>query len=182
MRPFKFELEMAKAPSMEHWQRGRLLEMAIKRGIERLVVGAVIADTADRVLLLRRAATDTYPGLWELPSGGVDDGEDLESAFKREVLEETGLTAEIGGFIDNFDYTTGSGARARQFVFHCEQATGHVRLNPAEHDDFQWAGLAALPDVSPEVTAILEKWSYSGIEGEHRPVRPAIDRIEGRPS
>jgi 8-oxo-dGTP diphosphatase len=159
LRPFKFELEIAKAPSVEHWQRSRLLEMAIKRGIERLVVGAVIADTAYRVLLLRRAATDTYPDLWELPSGGVDTGEDLASAFKREVFEETGLAAEIGGFINSFDYTTGSGARARQFVFHCEQATGHVMLNPAEHDDFKWASLAALPDVSREIAAILEQWS-----------------------
>lgn len=67
---------------MEQLQRERLVEMAADDGIERLVVAAVIADADDRVLL-RRAGTDTYPGLWELPSGGVDSGESLADAWSK---------------------------------------------------------------------------------------------------
>jgi 8-oxo-dGTP diphosphatase len=144
-------------------QRERLIDMAVKDGIERLVVGAVIADVDDRVLL-RRAPTDTFPGLWELPSGGVDAGEGLAAAYVREVFEETGLDAEIGWYVGSFDYTTGSGVPARQFVFHCERATGNVRLNAAEHDGFQRVGLDALPDVSREVATILGSWARTETE------------------
>ncbi|WP_205326934.1 NUDIX hydrolase [Glycomyces sp. YM15] len=162
---------------MEQLQRERLVDLAVQDGIERLVVGAIIADVDDRVLLLRRAATDTFPGLWELPSGGVDAGEGLAAAYEREVFEETGLVAEIGWYVGSFDYTTGSGLRARQFVFHCEKATGHVQLNAAEHDGFRRVGLDALPDVSREVAVMLGKWSRTeaqfGRTGRYDP--PSIE-------
>ncbi|MFG1923254.1 NUDIX hydrolase [Cryptosporangium sp. NPDC048952] len=69
------------------------------------VVGAVIADTGGKILLLRRAAEDYLGGLWELPSGGVDDGETLTEALHREVYEETGLTVTaIEAYLGHFDY------------------------------------------------------------------------------
>lgn len=46
-------------------------------------------------LLLKRSATDsTYPGLWQLVSGSIDDGEKGFEAGLRELKEETGLTPE----------------------------------------------------------------------------------------
>ncbi len=36
------------------------------------------------------------PGAWQMPQGGIDDGESVEEAFYRELLEETGTAkAEI---------------------------------------------------------------------------------------
>ncbi|PNS14657.1 hypothetical protein CAC42_1679 [Sphaceloma murrayae] len=47
-----------------------------------------------RLLILQRAETDSLPGCWELPGGGVeDDDESLKTALCREIKEETGLTA-----------------------------------------------------------------------------------------
>lgn len=55
----------------------------------RLVVRALILDEADRVLLVRFEFTDVT--LWATPGGGVDFGEDEETALRRELAEETGL-------------------------------------------------------------------------------------------
>jgi 8-oxo-dGTP pyrophosphatase MutT (NUDIX family) len=47
-----------------------------------------------QVLVLRRAAGTRCPGSWEMVHGKVNDGESLEAAARRELLEETGLAAE----------------------------------------------------------------------------------------
>ena len=53
-------------------------------------VGVVLFHPDGRVWLGRRAGTDG-PYNWQFPQGGVDPGEDLEVAARRELAEETGL-------------------------------------------------------------------------------------------
>lgn len=52
---------------------------------------AVIVQQDD-ILLLKVKST----GKWFLPGGGVEKNEDLAEGLRREVLEETGLTVEVG--------------------------------------------------------------------------------------
>jgi 8-oxo-dGTP diphosphatase len=49
----------------------------------------------ERVLLARSAAASDFPGIWQVPGGGLEHGEDPDDALVREFTEETGLTVRI---------------------------------------------------------------------------------------
>jgi 8-oxo-dGTP diphosphatase len=57
------------------------------------VSGLIVRD--GKVLVIRRGK-HPYKDHWSLPGGGVERGERLRDAVKREVLEETGLEVEVG--------------------------------------------------------------------------------------
>jgi ADP-ribose pyrophosphatase len=64
--------------------------------IERQNSVAIIASPPDgRILFVKQYRFPTESYSWELPMGGVDDGEDPADSAKRELLEETGLEASV---------------------------------------------------------------------------------------
>jgi 8-oxo-dGTP diphosphatase len=63
------------------------------------VAAAVLVERDGQVLLVRRA-NDPLRGLWTLPAGFVDAGEDPAEAAERECKEETGLQVRVTGLLD----------------------------------------------------------------------------------
>ncbi|GAA1872055.1 NUDIX hydrolase [Asanoa iriomotensis] len=49
-----------------------------------------------RVLLARSSDRSDFPGVWQIPGGGLEHGESPTHALDREYREETGLEIEIG--------------------------------------------------------------------------------------
>ena len=59
---------------------------------------ALIVDGEGRVLLARRAG-EPAPGLWDLPGGFMDEGEEALETLRRELREEAGVEIEPGAFV-----------------------------------------------------------------------------------
>jgi 8-oxo-dGTP diphosphatase len=101
------------------------------------VAGKAIVRKDGRILLLQRSLRSGFdPGLWELPGGKINHGENLVEAVRREVLEEVGLVIEVGRpfktwhFIKEPFWVTG-------VTFLCDYVSGEVRLSP-EHAAHVW--------------------------------------------
>jgi len=62
--------------------------------------GASAAIFRRREVLLVERAKKPLQGLWSLPGGHIEAGEPATAAALREVREETGVMAEIGGLLD----------------------------------------------------------------------------------
>jgi ADP-ribose pyrophosphatase YjhB (NUDIX family) len=58
------------------------------------VAAAVLVVEDGRVLLVRRV-NEPFRGMWTLPAGFVNGGEDPADAAQRECLEETGLSVRV---------------------------------------------------------------------------------------
>lgn len=63
-------------------------------------VSAGILRKGNQVLLGKRPADGTLPGLWEFPGGKIEVAETPEQALKRELVEELGIEASIGSLLD----------------------------------------------------------------------------------
>jgi putative (di)nucleoside polyphosphate hydrolase len=66
-------------------------------------VVAIVTNDEGQVMAFERS---DIPGEWQLPQGGIDQGETPESAAWRELGEETGLGADDVVLVDEFpDWT-----------------------------------------------------------------------------
>jgi 8-oxo-dGTP pyrophosphatase MutT (NUDIX family) len=87
--------------------------------------------TGTRVLLVRAASYLTVAGRWFLPGGGIDHGEEPETALRREFLEETGLDVVVGrlrGVLsDVFTLPDGVRLHTVRIIYAIESFTGELR-------------------------------------------------------
>jgi putative (di)nucleoside polyphosphate hydrolase len=126
-------------------------------------VGVVLFHPDGRVWLGRRAGTPP-PHNWQFPQGGVDDGEDLETAARRELAEETGARrvtrlARTDGWIA-YDFPAGHGGpkawrgwkgqKQVWFAFRFDGDDAEFDLQShgePEFDAWRWGYLAEAPQL-----------------------------------
>ena len=138
----------------------------------RACVGIMVLNTSGHVWTGRRIveadtelAGSTY--LWQMPQGGIDEGEDPLTAARRELYEETGirsveLLAEASRWI-NYDLPREivgialkgryRGQTQKWFAFRFIGNESEIAVNPppaghkAEFDQWDWKPMRQLPDL-----------------------------------
>ncbi|WP_137179591.1 RNA pyrophosphohydrolase [Roseomonas sp. AR75] len=144
--------------------------MALTQKPYRTNVGALLFNAAGLVLVARRADLPNAEGAaggWQLPQGGVDEGEDLRVAVLRELAEEVGtaraeILEEYPGWL-TYDFPLDlaargfriaqryRGQRQKWFALRFTGVDADIRLDADQHPEFdawRWARLAELPGLA----------------------------------
>ena len=110
---------------------------------------AVIQNEHGEVLLQHRSDN----GLWGIPGGALDPGEDPAPGIIREVYEETGLEVVperligvYGGPDHVSRYPNGDVVAFTSICFACRVTGGTLKLDDDESLDLRWFAPDALPE------------------------------------
>src|SRR5262249_25239781 len=96
-------------------------------------VGAVVLDDDDRVLLVGQYRYTLARYSWEIPEGGSPPGEPAVEGAKREVLEETGVSAD--GWRPICRFTLSNSISDEAGVLYVAHATSHGEPSPDPTED-----------------------------------------------
>lgn len=83
---------------------------------------------------------------WELPGGRAEPGESDHDAIRREVLEETGQTVEVGELVLQAPLDVRPGQLVSIHAYRCRLARRAPLLLSAEHTQLAWLPVEQLPD------------------------------------
>ena len=140
-------------------------------------VGVMLVNADGKAFVGRRI--DNKEGdWWQMPQGGVDDGEDVTDAARRELAEETGITPENIAIIGRLDETIrydlpeeligklwGGLYRGQEQTWFLARFSGtdeDVNLeahDPPEFCEFRWID----PELLPELIIPFKKRVYRAV-------------------
>jgi len=129
----------------------------------RACAGVVLFNKFGQVFVGQRL--DLYPDAWQLPQGGIDNGEDPAAAALRELEEETGTgNAEIIGEVEdwlNYDLPPDlrgkvwqgryRGQTQKWFALRFLGDDSEIDPTAVEHPEFgawKWAKLTEIPEIA----------------------------------
>ncbi|MEL7197304.1 MAG: RNA pyrophosphohydrolase [Pseudomonadota bacterium] len=138
--------------------------------------GFMLVNDAGHVLVGERLSNDAK-GFWQMPQGGIDPGEDPETAALRELEEETGIGADLVSIIApakemvRYDLPPELLGRVWKGKYRGQEqywylgrflgSDADINLNahdPAEFGAYRWVAPADLPDlIVPFKRAIYEQ-------------------------
>ena len=145
-------------------------------------VGIMLVNASGLVFVGKRI--DNKEGdAWQMPQGGIDDGEDLHPAALRELAEETGVSAQLvtiiaesreEHFYDLPEELLGKlwggkyrGQRQKWLLLRFAGEDADIRIDAHEHPEFnEWRWVE--PDLLPDLIVPFKKRVYRQIVDEFR--------------
>ena len=129
----------------------------MKQGIDYIGIGcgALIINENNETLLVRRTGkTRNQAGFWSKPGGGVEFGEKIEDAVKREVKEELGIDIELIRFLGFSNHIVkNENQHWIAFNYLAKIINGHPQnLEPEKHDEIKWFNFNNLPEKITQTT------------------------------
>ncbi|MES9538290.1 MULTISPECIES: NUDIX domain-containing protein [unclassified Actinomadura] len=121
-------------------------------------VGGIVRDAEGRFLLVRRGHPPGE-GLWSIPGGRVEPGEDDPAAVVRELREETGLDVLVGALAGTVE-RAGPGGVVYEIHDYEATATGGTLRAGDDASDVRWvppAEMDGLP-MTPGLLRALAEW------------------------
>lgn len=125
----------------------------------------IVLFNRDGLVWLGRRKDTPGPWVWQFPQGGMDEGEDAQTAALRELYEETGITPDkvekLAGIEDWLAYDfppevlakkrkNWRGQKQRWFAYRFIGADSCFDLKavpPQEFDAFKWVALQDTPEL-----------------------------------
>jgi ADP-ribose pyrophosphatase YjhB (NUDIX family) len=127
------------------------------------VAAGVLVEREGRVLLVRRSQ-DPGRGLWTLPAGFVDAGEDPAEAARRECREETGLDVEVQGLFDLIAGRAHPRGADLVIIYRAVSRGGELRAGD-DADGAAFFGADEVPELAFEATRqAVGRWRAKGAE------------------
>ncbi len=102
---------------------------------------------------------------WCLPGGGLEEGEALLDGIRREMVEETGISPQIGRllYVQQFAH---DGTEFLEFFFHVTNASDYLQVNLAA-TTHGLEEIAEIAFVDPATANILPVFLTTESLGEH---------------
>ena len=115
---------------------------------QRIIVCPVIQNEGEFLLCKMASDRGVFPGQWALPGGGMEPGETMEAALRREIMEELGddlIITDIKPWAFRDDirtktYPDGSTEEIYMIylIFDCTSANRQIAFND-EFQEITWA-------------------------------------------
>jgi ADP-ribose pyrophosphatase YjhB (NUDIX family) len=106
--------------------------------IQKVCAGAFVFR-GKRILLLKRSSKETFlPRFWDIPSGKLKFGEDIEEGVRRETKEETGLKIKIIAICSAFSYLSRKGSWHNTDIQYVARPLSKKIKLDIGHTEFAW--------------------------------------------
>lgn len=94
------------------------------------------------IFVAKRSESKRFlPGVYELPGGHIDYGEDIKTGLAREIMEEFQVRAKIHDLFDEFTYVNKvKGSHSIELIYFATfiDDPGKIVLNPEDHSEIRW--------------------------------------------
>jgi A/G-specific adenine glycosylase len=107
-----------------------------KKPLPHLLVTSAVIHLKDLLLIAQRKSDGLLGNLWEFPGGKQQDGEDLTSCLKREILKELGVVIDVGELIGTYKHAY-THFRITSHAFCCKMAY-EQKPTALQVNDFKW--------------------------------------------